>query len=57
MSDYDHYIVARTLKKLNDMNHHDMTAAKRAEYRAAIKDFKSFQVNQKGAFHCEANKS
>ena len=44
LSDFDHYIVAKTLKKLNDMNSHDKTSAVKKEYKKAIKTFRSFQV-------------
>ena len=45
LSDYDHFIVAKTLEKLQDMGKPEMPQAKREEHEDATSSFYEFQVN------------
>ena len=44
LSDYDHFIVSKTLKNLQDMGQPEMPQAKREEHELATSSFYEFQV-------------
>ena len=45
LSNYDHFIVSNTLKKLQDLGKPEMPLAKKEEFNLATSNFSEFQVN------------